>query len=125
MFPKDLDPYCLPLFAITPSPDRLRMNSVLDRIDNDYPHNDRRKTLAQVRRWFRKRRERISSRIISNLHKNYSECLEDPAQVNRVLNNIMEDDEIALSLLEGDGNFEDQLQTLRLIRERVRRRLGK
>lgn len=50
---------------MTPYPTNTQQNECCRQLEQAYPRSDRRIILSEVRRWFRKRREEMTSRIMT------------------------------------------------------------
>jgi hypothetical protein len=66
-----LDDHCQPIFDITPQPTNVQINAIMRQLDEEFPALDRRQMQSQVKKWFRKRRERASGRIITAFNRIY------------------------------------------------------
>lgn len=60
-----LDRYCMPVIEVSPNPNAASINRVAAELEEIYETLDRKAIVSQIRRWFRKRREEMSTRIVS------------------------------------------------------------
>lgn len=72
-----LDRFCLSVLRQNIEPDSNTLSSISMQLEPLYLHFDRKTCIAHIRKWFRKRREEMGMRIISNFRKMYSQLLEN------------------------------------------------
>lgn len=72
-----LDRFCLSVLRQNIEPDSNTLASISMQLEPLYLHFDRKTCIAHIRKWFRKRREEMGMRIISNFRKMYSQILEN------------------------------------------------
>lgn len=83
-----LDRFCLPVLEKTPEPSRAALSDISQRLAPLYDHLDRKSTLSQIRKWFRKRREEMTSRLIGALRRRYASLLGELESINSTRQDI-------------------------------------
>lgn len=83
-----LDLECERLFRTTPVPSRAQLNALLDLLDESFPCNDRKRTRSTIRKWFRKKREKVTHRLIVLFQRRYSEALRVESEREELLKRV-------------------------------------
>ena len=115
-----LDRYCLPVLEVSPGPPAATINRMAQDLEGIYRHLDRRNIVSQIRKWFRKRREEMGSRILSALRRQYSDILSED-QLAREFQSKVESGQIDLMGVVADAKLEisDERAALTFARQKI------
>lgn len=85
-----LDRYCLRTLEANPEPNSASLSSVAQRIaeDSTFDHLDHKTIMSQIRKWFRKRREEMGTRLVSALKRRHLRQLASQAEIDQLYNQI-------------------------------------
>ena len=118
-----LDECCENSFCLTPTPSKSQLNSLLASIDAAFPDNDRKTTQSEIRKWFRKRREKTTIKLCNLLERNHPNFKEEEER-NILLATITTDDAYVSELLRTVGVlFEDEEAGIQYFRDRLKNHL--
>ncbi|PJF20075.1 hypothetical protein PSACC_00108 [Paramicrosporidium saccamoebae] len=120
---QNLDDNCQPVFDTTPEPTNMQINAIMKRLDGDFPNLDRRRMQSQVKKWFRKRRERVGGRIITAFSRLYGE--EAKSQKQAFLKELDDSETICDNIIKGAGiNFTNHGAKIQFCRDKIKLHLS-
>lgn len=101
-----LDRECEKLFRDSPVPSRTQLNSLLEFFDTHCPFHDRITTRSTIRKWFRKRRERVTNRLLVVFKQRYAAPLSMKAERENLIGRVEgNEDNIVTDLLEREKSL--------------------
>lgn len=85
-----LDRYCLRTLEQSPEPTAASLSAIAQKIaeNSHYEHLDRKTIMSQVRKWFRKRREEMGTRLVSALKRRHLQHLTRQVEVEQLRSEI-------------------------------------
>ncbi len=76
-----LDRYCLPVLEEQPEPSTVAINGIVHELEMLYPTMESKQITSQIRKWFRKRREEMATRVVSAFKRRTAHFLHDLSDV--------------------------------------------
>lgn len=101
-----LDRHCMPVIEVSPNPNAAAINRIAVDLEETYKTLDRKVIVSQIRRWFRKRREEMSTRIVNAFRRRHRLPREEDMEAWELLLRQLDREEINLAPIVNDARLE-------------------
>lgn len=115
-----LDRVCLPILEQDYGVSQVRLVEMAERLERLYPNLERRAITSAIRKWFRKRREEMGSRITSAMRRHFPDDLKGSTRVQNLIRRV-EEDRFDFDAILNDARLEilDPERALNFIKEKT------